>query len=81
MDKTKIYQRIKIFGFLSYIPFILALGPLSGFFLGNVLEKQFRLPSYITLISCALGFIWAIIEVIRIIKRVIKIDEKSKCKD
>lgn len=78
MDKAKIYQRIKIYGFLSYIPFVLAVGPLSGFFLGDYLGKKFRLPGYITFISIALGFIWANIEVVRIIKILFRIDKKSK---
>lgn len=75
MKKREVYQQIKIYGFLSYIPVILAAGPLGGWAFGAFLEKRFNLPSYIPLIFSGLGFIGAIFEIVRVIRLVSKIDK------
>jgi len=77
VKKSQAYKWIKIYGLLSYIPIILAVGPLSGFFLGSYLEKKFALPSYSTLIFILFGFISAGTETVRIIRLVSKIDRKT----
>lgn len=77
MEKKEVYRRIKIYGLLSYIPFILAAGPLSGYALGSYLEKRFGLPDYVCPISAGLGLAGAAIEIARIIKQVSKIDRNA----
>lgn len=77
MEKKEVYKRIKVYGFLSYIPFVLAVGPLSGYALGSYLEKRLSLPSYISLIFAGLGLFAAIIEIVRIIKLVSRIDKDN----
>lgn len=75
--KAKVYTQIKIWGLLSFIPMILAGGPLAGYFIGHYLEKKFGFASYISLICAAIGFIGSARETIRIINLVIKIEKKS----
>ncbi len=77
MKKSAIYSRIKIYGFLSYIPIVLAVAPLSGWALGSYLEKKFVLPAWVSPVFAGFGFVAAIIEIIRIIKLVSRI-EKDK---
>lgn len=75
-EKKEVYRRIKIYGFLSYIPVILAVGPLSGWALGSYLEKNFVLPDWIPAAFAGFGFSAAGVEVARIIKLVSKIDKE-----
>ncbi|MFA6079202.1 MAG: AtpZ/AtpI family protein [Candidatus Omnitrophota bacterium] len=67
MSNKEIYNRIKIAGLLSFIPIVLAAGPLGGYVLGDFLEKKFSLPSYTHIICIGIGFIGSIRETIRII--------------
>ncbi len=76
MDKKKeLYKQIKIIGIIFSIPMTLAAGPISGYYLGDFLEKKFSLSFYFPLIFAGIGFIGSIIEIIRIIKLAIKIDK------
>jgi len=76
MKKDEVYKRIKIAGMISYIPIILITGPLMGYFFGDYLEKKYGWASYITLIAIGMGFLTSIIETIRIIKIVSRIEAK-----
>jgi len=60
---------------ISFIPIMLAAGPLSGYVAGDYLEKRFSLSPYVTLICIGLGSIASIIEVVKIIKRVLQINK------
>jgi F0F1-type ATP synthase assembly protein I len=73
-DKDLLYKRIKIAGLLSFIPFILAAGPIGGWVIGEFLENKFNLSVYITYICILIGMAASIREVVRIIRLVIKID-------
>jgi F0F1-type ATP synthase assembly protein I len=73
-QKDQLYRRVKIAGMLSFIPFVLAGGPLGGWFLGEFLQKKFNLSVYVTYICILIGVAAGIREVIRIIRLVIKID-------
>ncbi|MDD5731012.1 MAG: hypothetical protein PHN57_07810 [Candidatus Omnitrophica bacterium] len=77
VEKKQFYRRIKIAGMLSYIPVILATGPLAGFFAGDYLARKSGLPPYTALLCSALGFIASVMETVRIVKLVIKIDKGS----
>jgi hypothetical protein len=76
-NKEEHYKRIRIVGMISYIPIILAAGPFGGFFLGEYLTQSLKLPPYVMLICIGLGFITSIRETVRIIRLVIKINDKS----
>ncbi len=72
MRKESLYQGIKVVGFVTFIPFILAAGPLTGFWVGDFLVKKFKFPDYLVLIGIGLGFLVAVIETIKILKAVKK---------
>ena len=63
-------------GFVSFIPFMLAAGPLSGYFLGSLLQKKFNLPSYVVLFSVILGFAAGVMEVVKILKAVSRMNKR-----
>jgi len=71
--KEELYKWIKACGFISFIPFMLAAGPLCGFFIGSFLKKNLGLGDYIIFIFITIGFAAGFIETIKIIKRVTKI--------
>ena len=75
-DKAELYKRIKIAGMVSYIPIMLAAAPLSGFFLGDYLQKKFNLPFYFLILCIVLGAVVGIRESVRIIRLVLKIENK-----
>jgi hypothetical protein len=72
---TKIYKWIKIGGLLSFIPVLMAAGPMAGYFLGDILRKKFGLPYFTTAICVAIGFITSVYETIKIIKIALKEEE------
>jgi F0F1-type ATP synthase assembly protein I len=76
-DKKEIYKRIKIAGLISYIPIMLAAGPLCGFFLGDYLQKKFKLPYFLLVLCILTGIIIGVREAVRIIKLVSEIDKKG----
>lgn len=77
MPSKEFYKRIKIAGLISYIPVMLAAPALAGFFLGDYLQKRFNLPFYVLIIFVFLGLIIGIRESIRIIRLVLRIEEKK----
>lgn len=74
--KSAVYKWIKIGGMLSFIPFVLAAGPLAGYFAGSYLEKKFNLPHIISIIFIILGFAGSVRETVRIIKAALRADEE-----
>jgi hypothetical protein len=77
-NKKEIYRWIKIGGLISFLPFVLAAGPLAGYFIGDYLQKRFNLNSYSTFIVIALGFVFSIRETIKILKMAIAIEQKGQ---
>lgn len=75
--KTDLYKWIKIGGLLSFLPFVLAAGPIAGFFLGSWLEKKFSLPAYVSIVFITIGFAASLRETIRIVKLALKTQEKA----
>ena len=55
-------------GLLSSIPFILALAPIVGYFLGKFLDQKFRTEPWLSLVLLALGFVAGVRETIKIVK-------------
>jgi len=77
MQKDEFYKRVKIAGMLSFIPFVLAAGPFAGYLLGEYLQKRFALASYVSSVTISIGLITGIIETIRIIRLVYRIENKQ----
>jgi len=76
MRKEDLYKGIKTVGFVTFIPFMLAAGPLSGYFVGDFLQKKFNLSSYTVWISVVFGFLVGIMEVIRILRIVARMNKR-----
>ena len=74
--KQEIYKWIRLGGLLSFIPFILAAGPIAGYLAGEYLIKRFGLPQYIPYIFAAVGFAASARETVRIIRIAIKTDKE-----
>lgn len=55
-------------GLLSSIPFILALAPIVGYFLGKFLDQKFRTQPWLSLVLMGLGFVAGVRETIKIVK-------------
>lgn len=76
-EKQKFYKWIKLAGFLSFVPLILAAGPISGYVAGEYLEKKFNFPGYVLFICIGIGFVVSLIETVKIIKAAIKTEDKD----
>jgi len=76
MQKEDFYKGVKTVGFVSFIPFILAAGPLTGYFIGTFLQEKFNLSSWVVLLSVVFGFLVAITEIIKILKAVARVSKK-----
>lgn len=72
LRKRDVYKWIRIAGILSFIPFVLAAGPLAGFYAADFLEARFGLPQYTTIVLITIGLIGSAWETIRIIKIAIR---------
>jgi len=73
---TKAYKWIKIAGLLSFMPVMMAAGPLAGWFLADYLEKRFGFPDWTSAICITIGFIASVRETIRIIKLALKTEKE-----
>ena len=75
-NKEQIYKQIKVAGIAASIPFVLAAGPLAGQFAGEYLRNRFKLGPSVTIICVTVGFIAAIVETVRLIKFISKMDNR-----
>ena len=75
--RSDFYRWVKIGGLLSFLPFVLAAGPLFGYILGNYLEKRFGLPAYTSIIVITIGFVASVRETVRIVKMALRTQEKA----
>lgn len=75
--KAELYRWIKIGGLLSFLPFVLASGPVAGFFLGSYLEKKFGTPVYVSIVIITVGFIASLRESIRIVRMALRAESKD----
>ncbi|MDD4894366.1 MAG: hypothetical protein PHW54_03530 [Candidatus Omnitrophica bacterium] len=76
MRKEELYKRIKVAGMISFIPVMLAAGPFMGYIAGDYLVKKTGV-GYILFVCIGIGFIASITEVIKIIRLVTKLTDKS----
>ena len=75
MSGKKIYGWVRTAGLLAIIPIILALGPLAGYFIADMLIKKFALPGYTAAICVIMGFAASVQETIKIIRIALKTGE------
>ena len=74
--KSRTYKRIRIGGLLSFIPIILAAGPMAGYFLADYLKVKLGLGAYVYPLCVTAGFIASARETIRIIKLALRTEKK-----
>lgn len=73
--KEEFYKRIKIAGFISFIPLVLALGPTLGYFTGDFLSRKFIPWRHTVLVFTLGGLAWSLTELVRIIRIIIKLEK------
>ena len=73
--KQEIYKWIRLGGLLSFIPFILAAGPIAGYLAGVYLVRHFGLPNFSTAVLTVAGFLASARETVRLIRVAIKTDK------
>lgn len=78
--KNGLYKRLKIGGLLSFLPFVMAAGPLAGFFAGDYLIKRFNFPAYTSYVLAGLGFLGSLRETVRVIRITMKMDGEEGLK-
>ncbi len=78
MDKNDLYKRIKIAGMISFIPVVLVGSVFSGYIGGVLLRDKFAIGDNAVLIGIGVGVAAGIFEVIRIIRKVLSIDNGPK---
>jgi|GEM_PF-572977 F0F1-type ATP synthase assembly protein I len=66
--KAEFYRLTKIWGLISFVPVVLAAGPLAGYFLGDYLEKKIGFAPYLSLVLLGFGFFTSIKEIIKILR-------------
>ncbi|MDD5116182.1 MAG: hypothetical protein PHW98_03865 [Candidatus Omnitrophica bacterium] len=76
MQKEDLYKGVKTAGLVSFIPFMLAAGPLSGYFVGTFLQEKFNLSYLTVLFGVFFGFLSAVFEIIRILKVIGRTNKK-----
>jgi len=75
--KQEIYKWIRLGGLLSFIPFILAAGPIAGYVAGDYLVRRFGFPPFTTAAFTAVGFIASVKETVRVIRIAQKQDKEA----
>lgn len=76
--KAEFYKLTKVWGLLSFVPVVLAAGPLAGYFLGEFLEKKIGFAPYLSLVFMGLGFYTSVREIIKILKIIHKDDRNPR---
>ncbi|MFA5165159.1 MAG: AtpZ/AtpI family protein [Candidatus Omnitrophota bacterium] len=76
--KAEFYRLTKVWGLLTFVPVVLAAGPLAGYFLGEYLEKKIGFAPYLSLIFMGFGFYTSVREIIKILKIINKDDRDSR---
>ena len=73
--KKETYKRIKVAGMLTFIPFVLAAGALTGYFAGGLLKK-FSTITFAVPLGIGIGLSAAIFEVVKIIRKALKAEQE-----
>ena len=76
--KEVVYSQLKQLGALTVIPIVLLVGPLVGFFIGGWIDQKFRLYPWFTVLFLILGFVASGREVTRLLKQVLRDENKKK---
>ena len=75
--KETVFSQVKQIGSLTTIPVVLLVGPILGYFFGNWVDRKFQLFPWFTIFFVFAGFFAAGREIFRLLKQVLKEDEKK----
>lgn len=75
-EKKVIYTQLRILGAAMFIPLFLAVGPISGFYLGVFLVRKYSLHISALFICVTLGLVAGTLETIKIIKFIMREEKK-----
>lgn len=75
--KDKFYSTLRQAGIYTAIPFLLALGPIIGLFIGKFLDGKLNTEPFLTILFLVFGFIASGKEVYNLVKRAMKDTEKE----
>ena len=76
--KDALYSQVKQIGALTAVPIILVIGPLIGYFVGDWIDRRFRLYPWATVLFLVLGFVTSGREIFRLLKQILKDDSTKK---
>lgn len=62
-------RNVRLVGTLTMVPFLLAAGPLVGFFLGKLLDSWLSTEPVLKFVLLGLGFVAGVREVARLLQR------------
>lgn len=68
-DEDEKYSTLRRAGLLTAIPFILAIAPVIGFFMGDFLDDRLGTRPYLMIVFVVLGFIAGAREVYKLVKK------------
>jgi len=68
LDDPQLHYQLKVLGVAMFIPLLLGVGPIAGFFIGHFLVKQYAMPLYVIFICITLGAVSVTLETIRLVK-------------
>jgi F0F1-type ATP synthase assembly protein I len=74
-DKKEFYRLLKIAGLVSFIPIVLLVGVMTGYYIGELLSKKTH--PWVLPVSIILGALVSAFEVGRIIHLVLRIDKEN----
>ena len=75
--KDSYLLQLKQIGALTAVPIILLIGPFVGYFIGDWIDHKIRSSPWLTVLFLILGFVASGREVSRLLKQVLKEDDKK----
>jgi F0F1-type ATP synthase assembly protein I len=68
-DRERKFRNLRLVGTLTMVPFMLAAGPLAGFFLGSLLDSWLGTEPVLRYVFLGLGIVAGAREVARMIRQ------------
>ncbi len=75
--KSELFSKAWQIGVLSSIPFVLVVGPLLGYFIGDWLDRSFGWEPWGKAVLIPMGLVASGREIAKIVKDVLKSEEKK----
>ncbi len=76
--KDAYLMQVKQIGALTAIPIILFVGPVTGYFIGNWVDRRFQFYPWCTVLFLILGFVASGREIYRLLNQILKADKDKQ---